>query len=160
MIDPKKVLLPPLHIKLDDQLMKQFVKALNKEGDCFKYLGQEFSNISDAKLKEGIFDGPQMCTLMKGDQFTTTMNNIKKEVSLSFKSVTEKFLGNRDKDNKRIIKTMLSNYNNLGCLINLKLHFLHSHLNYFPENLGHCSEEQGERFHQDLKEIERRYQGR
>jgi hypothetical protein len=30
LIDPKKVLLPPLHIKLG--LMKQFVKALPKEG--------------------------------------------------------------------------------------------------------------------------------
>lgn len=158
LIDPKIVLLPPLHIKLG--LMKQFVKALNEEGDCFKYLDKKFPNISDVKLKEGIFDGPQIRTLMKDDQFTTTMNNVEKEAWLSFKSVTEKFLGNnRDKDYKRIVETMLSNYNNLGCLMNLKMHFLHSHLD-FLENLGHYSEEQGERFHQDLKEIERRYQGR
>lgn len=44
--------------------------------------------------------------------------------------------------------------------MSLKLHFLYSHLDYFPENLGDVSEEQGERFHQDLKEMERRYQGR
>jgi hypothetical protein len=31
---------------------------------------------------------------------------------------------------------------------------------FFPENLGAVSEEQGERFHQDIKEIERRFQGR
>jgi hypothetical protein len=31
---------------------------------------------------------------------------------------------------------------------------------FFFENLGAVSEEQGERFHQDIKEIERRYQGR
>lgn len=43
--------------------------------------------------------------------------------------------------------------------MNLKIHFLHSHIDYFPENLGDFSEEQGERFHQDLKEFERRYQG-
>lgn len=36
LIDPKKILLPPLHIKLG--MMKQFVKALNKENDSFKYL--------------------------------------------------------------------------------------------------------------------------
>ena len=41
-----------------------------------------------------------------------------------------------------------------------KVHFLHSHLDNFPENLGDYSEEQGERFHQDIKEMERRYQGR
>lgn len=44
--------------------------------------------------------------------------------------------------------------------MNLKLHFLHSHLDYFPENLGDYSEEQGERFHQDISEMENRYQGR
>ena len=44
--------------------------------------------------------------------------------------------------------------------MNLKLHFLASHIDYFPINLGAYSEEQGERFHQDIKEMERRYQGR
>lgn len=44
--------------------------------------------------------------------------------------------------------------------MNLKLHFLHSHLDYFPENLSDYSEEQGERFHQDIREMECRYQGR
>ncbi|GFX39838.1 tigger transposable element-derived protein 1 [Trichonephila clavipes] len=44
--------------------------------------------------------------------------------------------------------------------MSVKVHFLHSHLDYFPENLGDVSEEQGERFHQDIKEMERRYQGR
>ena len=44
--------------------------------------------------------------------------------------------------------------------MSFKLHFLNSQLDYFPENLGAVSEEQGERFHQDIKEMERRYQGR
>ncbi|GFW16200.1 protocadherin-like wing polarity protein stan [Trichonephila clavipes] len=44
--------------------------------------------------------------------------------------------------------------------MSVEVHFLHSHLDYFPENLGAVSEEQGERFHQDIKEMERRYQGR
>lgn len=42
--------------------------------------------------------------------------------------------------------------------MNLKLHFLDSHLDYFPQNLGDYSEKQDERFHQDIKEMERRYQ--
>ncbi|GBO27529.1 hypothetical protein AVEN_198271-1, partial [Araneus ventricosus] len=44
--------------------------------------------------------------------------------------------------------------------MSLKVHFLDSHLDYFPENLGEVSEEQDERFHQDIKEMERRYQGK
>jgi len=34
--------------------------------------------------------------------------------------------------------------------MNFKLHFLKSHLQHFPDNLGDYSEEQGERFHQDF----------
>ena len=30
----------------------------------------------------------------------------------------------------------------------------------FPENLGSMSDKQGERFHQDLKEMKTKYQGR
>ena len=39
-----------------------------------------------------------------------------------------------------------------------KVHYLHSHLDWFPENLGDVSEKQEERSHQDIKEMERRYQ--
>ena len=41
-----------------------------------------------------------------------------------------------------------------------KVHYLHSHLDFFPANLGHMSEEQGERFHQYIKTMETRNQGR
>jgi hypothetical protein len=40
------------------------------------------------------------------------------------------------------------------------LHFLHFHLDYFPEYLGDLSEEKGETFYQDVKEMEGRYLGR
>lgn len=43
--------------------------------------------------------------------------------------------------------------------MSLKIHFLHSHLEYFSKNLGHESDEHGERFHQEMKEMEKRYQG-
>ncbi|KMQ83772.1 hypothetical protein RF55_19128 [Lasius niger] len=55
---------------------------------------------------------------------------------------------------------MVENFRKLGCLMNLKLHFLDSHFDYFPEILGDYSEKQGERFHQDIKEMGRRYHGR
>ena len=44
--------------------------------------------------------------------------------------------------------------------MSFKIHFLSSHLDRFPENLGAVSDEQGERFQQDIKVIEQRYQGR
>ena len=44
--------------------------------------------------------------------------------------------------------------------MSLKLHFLHSHLDFFPENMGSVSDEHGERFHQDVVAFEKRFQGR
>jgi len=49
LVDPKGILLPPLHIKLG--LMKQFVKALPQNVDGFKYLCSKFPGLSDAKIK-------------------------------------------------------------------------------------------------------------
>ena len=37
--------------------------------------------------------------------------------------------------------------------MSLKIHFLHSHLDFFPDNLGDVSDEEGERFHQDISVI-------
>lgn len=43
--------------------------------------------------------------------------------------------------------------------MSLKIHFLHSPLDFFPNNVGDESDKHGERFHQQLKTMERRYQG-
>ena len=48
----------------------------------------------------------------------------------------------------------------LGCRMNIKLHYLHIHLDKFPDNFGDVSEEQDKSFHQDIKVMEDRYQGR
>ena len=43
--------------------------------------------------------------------------------------------------------------------MSLKIHFLESHLDFFPENLSIVSDEDGGRFHQDIMAMEKRYQG-
>ena len=53
---------------------------------------------------------------------------------------------------------MLGNFRVLGINMSIKVHFLHSHLDRFPENLSDVSDEQGERFHQDVKTVEEKYQ--
>jgi hypothetical protein len=55
---------------------------------------------------------------------------------------------------------MLHKFQALGCSMSVKIHFLHSHVDFSPENLGAVSEEHGERFHQGIKDMERKYQGR
>ena len=59
--------LPPLHIKLGS--IKQFVKALRKEGECFKYLCDQFPGLFEHKLKEGVFVGPDFRKVMKDENF-------------------------------------------------------------------------------------------
>lgn len=157
-MSPSKVLLPPLHIKLG--LMKQFVKALNKEGDCFKYICEKFPILSEEKLKEGIFKGPDIRKLMSDAAFKNTTDEKEKAAWICFCEVVSKFLGNnKDPNYRNIVANMLEAYKELGCNMSMKIHFLFSHLDYFPENLGFLSEEQGERFHKDVLEFERRYQG-
>jgi len=69
---PEKIYLPPLHIKLN--LMKNFVKGMDKNGHGFEYVRNRFPNVSDTKIKEGIFIGPKIRELMKDKQFNEDPN--------------------------------------------------------------------------------------
>jgi hypothetical protein len=44
--------------------------------------------------------------------------------------------------------------------MSLKVHFIDSHLDFFPENLSTVSDEHRELLLQDISTIERRYQGK
>jgi len=46
--------------------MKNFVQGMDKIGRGFEYLRNKFPNVSDAKIKEGIFKGPQIREPMQG----------------------------------------------------------------------------------------------
>lgn len=61
-INAEKSYLSPLHIKLGS--MKNFVKSIKKTG---KGLSKYSFKVSDAKIKERIFVGPQITELI-GDQ--------------------------------------------------------------------------------------------
>jgi hypothetical protein len=98
---------------------------------------------------------------MLDDSFDKVLGPLERKAWFSFKAVCEGFLGNyRDPDYRNLVAELLRNYKNLGAKMSLKMHFLFSHLDYFPKNLGAVSDEQGERFHQDISEMEMRYQGR
>ena len=148
------MILPTLHIKLG--LMKQFVKALNKENACFKYIREKLPNLNAENVKEDVFVGPQIRKLTKDLQFLSTMTNVEK-TWLSFAEVVSKSLGNAtDSDYQNIVRNMLACFEALGYRTSLKVHFLHAHLHYFPQNLGGMSEEHGERFYQGIKIMESR----
>ena len=89
LVDMNKVL---LHIKLG--LMKNFVMAWHKNGAAFQHLSTVFPGLSDAKLKEGIFDGPQIWEVLKDTDFEELLNLKELRAWEVFKSVCIGFLGN------------------------------------------------------------------
>ena len=159
LVDSQKIFLPPLHIKLG--LMKNFVKAMAKvNSEGFQYLCGKFPKITTAKLKEGIFVGPQIREVLNDPNFEDTLNLVELKAWLAFKWICENFLGNKKSPTyKEGVKNLIDAYKEMNCRMSLKIHFLQSHLDFFPENLGAVSDEQGERFHQDIQMMEKRYQG-
>jgi len=158
LVSQDKVLMLPLHIKLG--LIKQFVKALDHNSEAFKYLQTVFPKLSEAKIKGGIFVGPQVKKLMQDEEFMKKLRPIERKAWKRFMDVVEGFLGNHKvADKKKVVQNHKTAYKAMGCRMSIKLHVLHSHLEVFKSNTGAYYEEQGERFHQDLQDFEKRYQG-
>lgn len=155
----EKNFLPPLHIKLG--LIKIFVKKLSVDGEAFKFLKKKFPRLSEAKIKEGVFVRPQIRQLFKDNSFQATLNEKEIRAWNAFKAVCFNFLGN-EKSPKYVemVEELIASYAALGCNMSLKLHFMHSHLDFFPENMGAVSDEHGERFHQDIAKTEKNYRGK
>ena len=74
--------MPPLHIKLG--LIRQFVTALDKDSAAFKYLQVLFPKLSEAKVKAGIFAGPQIKKIIECDEFIKLLSRKQKTAWNSF----------------------------------------------------------------------------
>ena len=72
--------------------MKQFVKALNKDGDCFKYICTTFPGSMIGKLKAGIFDGSQIRILLNDCDFPNSMNEKESCAWSAFVEAVKNFL--------------------------------------------------------------------
>ena len=117
--------------------MKQFVKALDKDSDCFNYIAKTFPGLCMEKLKAGIFDGPQICKLMQDQTFTARMTMAERAAWCSYVSVIREILGNTKASNhQNLVDVILQYFQALGARISVKLHYLLNHIDYFPENLG------------------------
>jgi len=80
---------------------------------------------------------------------------------LKVKRICRDFLGNHKAANyQNVVQDLLTSYKAMGCNMSLKIHFLESHLDFLPENLGKVSDEHGVKFHQDIMTTEKRYQGK
>ena len=111
-------------------------------------MSENFPQRIEAKLTADIFVGPQIREVMKDEEFTSTLAKVELEAWNAFKDVVNNFLGNFKSDSyKNLVKNMVAKFWALGFRMSVKLHFLDSHVDYFPVNLRAYSEEQGERFH-------------
>ena len=68
----EKIYLPPLLIKLG--LLKIYVKGMDKISCSFEYFRNNFPNGGKAKIKEGVFIGPQIRELIQYKQFDEDLN--------------------------------------------------------------------------------------
>jgi len=93
LVERSKILLPSTHLKLG--LTKNFVKAMNQEEAAFTYLREKFRRLSEGKLKEGIFIGPQIRNLIKDEYFDKLLQGDEKAALDSFKFVVKEFWGKR-----------------------------------------------------------------
>ena len=67
---------------------------MNQEEAVFTYLRETFPRLSAAKLKEGIFIGPQIRDIIKDEYFDKLLQDDEKAAWDSFKFVGKVFLGN------------------------------------------------------------------
>ena len=101
LVEPGNILLPAMHLRLG--LMKNSVKAMNREAAAFTDLREKFPRLSEAKLREGIFIGPQIRDLIKDEYFDKLLQGDEKAAWDSFKSVVKGFFGETER-----LKTMRS----------------------------------------------------
>ena len=112
------------------------------------------------KLKTDIFEGPQIRQLIRDPEFEKAMNEVEVEAWKTSVLVMKNFFGDSKARNyAELVNNKLIAFRNLGCNMSVKMHYLFSHMDRFPGNLASMRDEQGKRSHQDLKEMETRYQG-
>jgi len=75
-------------------LMKNFVKAMDGTGSAFKYLAEKFPRLSEVKIKEEVFVGPQIRRLFRNDKFNNLLQGDEKKAWDTFRMVSANFLGN------------------------------------------------------------------
>ena len=80
------------------------------------------------------------------------MTKVEQDAWISYVLVVKDSFGSRRPQNyMSLVETMLANFQALDEPMSIKLRYLFCHLDHFSENLEEMSEEQGERFHQDIK---------
>ena len=76
------------------------------------YLRKQFEKLSDAKIKEGILDGPQIRKMFKDQNFIPHMNEIEKSAWLSFKCIENFLRDHKSHDYEELVNSLFDNSTN------------------------------------------------
>lgn len=126
-----------------------------------KRLHKMFPHLTADRINGGVFNGPAVRQILKDKIFHKTLPKEHQEALDALEDVVENFLGSKQSPNRvQLVQKLLETYEKIGALMSLKMHFLKNHLQEFEENLGDFSDQHGERFHQDIKVMEKRYKGK
>jgi len=80
----------------------------------------KFPNVSDAKIKEDIFIGPQIRELMQDKQFDENLNGTERNAWLSLTRICKDFLGNhKAAKHQDVVQDLLTSYKAMGCNLSL-----------------------------------------
>jgi hypothetical protein len=97
-------------------LIKISVKTMGKEIEGFAHLRQKVSKINKAKLKEGIFVGPQIEQLFKDHKFSTKLNVTVRRAREASENLCRNFLGGVKAENHRkVVQELITSYSAEGC---------------------------------------------
>jgi len=70
---------------------------------------------------------------MQDKQFDGDLNGIQRNAWLSIKRICKDFLGHHKSANYQdVVQDLLTSYNAMECNMSLKIHFMESHLDFFP----------------------------
>jgi hypothetical protein len=95
----------------------------------------------EAKLKEGVFVGPDKRKLIFEEDFLLTMTEVEREAWIAFKVLLPSSWGTTRTPTTLLFCKYAREIRSLGVLNQLKNSFFEFALGFFPENLGAVSEE-------------------
>lgn len=86
----------------------------------------EVAKLSNAKIKEEVFNGLQMRDVLQYPIFEMNLTDLELEAWLSFKAVVDEFLGKKKSDDyKDLVAKMIADYKKVRAHMSLKMHFIH-----------------------------------
>jgi hypothetical protein len=99
-------------------------------------LRQTFPLLSDGKIREGVFTGPDNRSLLRDEVFERIITGDEQRGWHTFGEVVTGFVGNRRtvKYND-VLEELLSSYQKVGCNVSVKINFLSSNLDFILETV-------------------------